>query len=76
MGQQWNVNWNLKAFICDSLVLINPIPGDQEIMNNTKKTFQGYNIYLNNEFLDFTTDSFYLYIAPATGEYTFEVSAI
>ncbi|MBE9491245.1 MAG: T9SS type A sorting domain-containing protein, partial [Bacteroidetes bacterium] len=42
----------------------------------SQRALQGYNIYMNNEYLNYTTDTFYYWYPASGGAYEFKVSAL
>ncbi|MEA3478229.1 MAG: T9SS type A sorting domain-containing protein, partial [Bacteroidota bacterium] len=67
-GQQYDKNWNLQAYLSDSTGKMRPMMPSRELL--------GYNIYVELEYHDFTSDTSYVYTVSQNGTYRFEIFAV
>ncbi len=67
-GQQYDKNWNLQAYLSDSTGKMRPMTPARELL--------GYNIYVELEYHDFTSDTSYIYTVSQNGTYRFEIFAV
>ncbi|MFC2107251.1 carboxypeptidase regulatory-like domain-containing protein [Bacteroidota bacterium] len=88
-GSQYEKNWMLRALLTYDGISDNPLtpqslnPLTPQSLNplttqspKPSRSIQGYNIYVNSIFLDYTTDTSFMHTVTNNGTYTYEVIAV
>lgn len=74
-GTQYEKNWMIRALLTYDESTDNPLT-PQPLNPSTQRAIQGYNIFVNGDFLDYTSDTSYMHIVTANGTYKYEVLAV